>query len=336
MENINGLHSCQICNKKYKTYKSLWNHNKKFHNDMTNKTSEIILKHSDNVLKSSDITSKNYNCRTCSKVFNNIKTRWSHEQKCKTIESKNKNLEEKKLDLALKKEEARILQLKIKLQKSEKIDNVTLKKLNKLLMERNNRIKNINSHNTINNTQNNIINNFQLIGFGKEEVVETLSNKDKKLIMEARYNSLDKLIEIIHCGKYSQFKNIIITNMKDNYMYKYDDKVGHFVLSTKTDVLNSLIDYRLEDLETIYHEFLDKNKLDENTKDIIEKFINKINYIDTKYTDYEGKEHDNYKQYKINEIKILLFNNQDKITSDISLLLTTNEVTTEYKNDLTV
>ena len=73
---------------------------------------------------------------------------------------------------------------------------------------------------------------------------------------------------------------------------------------------------------------LDKNKLDNNTKDIIEKFINKINYVDTKYTDYEGKEHENYKLYKINEIKVLLFNNQDKITSDISLLLTTNEVTT--------
>ena len=318
--------NCKPCNKKYKSYQSLWNHTNKFHNDITNKTSEIISKPSDNVLKNSDSTSKIYNCRTCSKVFNNIKTRWSHEQKCKITE--NKNLEEKKLDLALKKEEARILQLKIKLQKSEKIDNVILKKLNKLLIERNNRIKNINSHNTINNTQT-IINNFQLIGFGKEEVVETLSNKDKKLIMEARYNSLDKLIEIIHCGKYSQFKNIIITNMKDNYMYKYDDKVGHFVLSTKTDVLNSLFDYRIEDLETFYHELLDKNKLDENTKDIIEKFINKINYIDTKYTDYEGKEHDNYKQYKINEIKILLFNNQDKITSDISLLLTTNEVTTD-------
>ena len=82
-------------------------------------------------------------------------------------------------------------------------------------------------------------------------------------------------------------------------MYKYDDKVGHFVLSTKSDVLNSLIDYRLEDLETIYHDLLDKNKLDENTKNIIEKFINKINYVDTKYTDYEGKEHDNYKQFKI-------------------------------------
>ena len=148
--------------------------------------------------------------------------------------------------------------------------------------------------------------------------------------MNARYISLDKLIEIIH-SKYNQFKNIIITNMKDNYMYKYDDKLGHFVLSTKIDILNSLIDYRLDDLEVIYNDLLDKNKLDENTKDIIEKFINKIN-IDSKYTDYQGKEHDNYKQYKINEIKVLLYNNQDKITNDISLLLTTNEVS----NDLVI
>ena len=159
--------------------------------------------------------------------------------------------------------------------------------------------------------------------------METLTNREKKLIMNAKYGSLDKLIDIVHCGKYSQFKNIIITNMKDNYMYKYDDKLGHFILSTKVDVLNSLINYRLDDLEIIYHELLDKNKLDEKTKDIIEKFINKINYCDSKYTDIDGKDHENYKQYKINEIKVLLYNNQDKITNDISLLLTTNEISTD-------
>ena len=114
--------------------------------------------------------------------------------------------------------------------------------------------------------------------------------------------------------------------MKDQYMYKYDDNKGQFVLSTKTDVLNSLINYRLDDLEVIYNDLLEDNKLDEKTKDIIEKFVNKINYSDSKFTDCDGKEHETYKQYKINEIKVLLYNNQDKITNDISLLLTTNEV----------
>ena len=333
--------SCNICNKNYSSKSSLCNHNKKFHNNnnlnctsnVNNCTSKLTKCTSNSTLNIIDGSNK-YKCKYCFKHYSSRQNKWNHEQKCKNIIKEINELEKikeekevEKIKLQLAKEEKAILQLKLKLEKSNKIDNITLKKLNKMLMERNNKIKNINSHNTINNTQ--TINNFQLIGFGKEEVIETLTNRDKKLIMNARYNSLDKLIEIIHCGKYNQFKNIIITNMKDNYMYKYDDKLGHFILSTKSDVLNSLIDYRIDDLETIYHELLDKNKLDNNTKDIIEKFINKINYVDTKYTDYEGREHENYKQYKINEIKVLLFNNQDKITSDISLLLTTNEVTTD-------
>ena len=336
-------YKCKICNKKYKSYQSLWNHNNKFHDSINLKKSEIQCNLTEKSPKNCKISSifntkiaSEYFCRYCKKIYYNKNSRWSHEQKCKNIIKETNQIdkikEEKELvnlQLQLKKEETKILQLKLKLEKSTKIDNITLKKLNKMLIERNNKIKN--SFNTINNNQQ-INNTFQLVGFGKEEIIETLTKHDKKIIMNARYNSLDKLIEIIHCGKYNQFKNIIITNMNNNYMYKYDDQVGHFVLSTKIDILNSLIDYRLDDLEIIYNDLLEKNKLDENTKNIIEKFINKINHIDTKYTDYDGKEHDNYKQYKINEIKVLLFNNQDKITNDISLLLTTNEVS----NDLLI
>ena len=28
-------YNCKICDKKYKTYQSLWNHNKKFHNELS-------------------------------------------------------------------------------------------------------------------------------------------------------------------------------------------------------------------------------------------------------------------------------------------------------------
>jgi hypothetical protein len=277
-------------------------------------------------------------CKYCHKIFNHKQNKYVHQKNVceskykKKAEEINKIKQEKelaKIQLQVKKEETKILQLQIKLQKSNKIDNMTVKKLNKLLTLHNNRIKNINSNNnnnTINNNQQIINNNFQVVSFGKEEIIETLTNYEKRMIMSAKYKSLDKLIEIVHCGKYNQFKNIIITNMKDNYMYKYDDKLGHFILSTKADILNSLIEYRLGDLEIIYNDLLENNKLDNRTKDIIEKFVNKIN-SESKYTDFDGKEHDNYKQCKINEIKILLFNNQEKITNDISLLLTTDEVT---------
>ena len=338
MESLNGLNKCNICNKIYKSYKSLWNHNKKYHINGVIQSNFLVTE------ISKKVTEKSITCKYCNKIFKHKQNKHAHEKNVcqpkhnKAQQEKEEN-DKKRLELEIikennirLKEEARILNLKLKLQKSEKVDNITLKKLNKLLLERHNRIKNstVNSHNnnTINN--NHIVNNFQLIGFGKEDdLCDTLTKHDKKLIMNAKYCCLEKLVEIVHCGKYSQFKNIIITNMKDNYMYKYDDKKGVFVLSTKSDVLNSLINYRLGDLEIIYNDLLEKNKLDENTKNCIEKFVNKINYSDSKYIDSDGKDHENFKEYKISEIKVLLFNNQDKITNDISLLLTANEVCTD-------
>ena len=68
-------YKCNICNKYYSSYQSLWIHNNKFHLDKVLKTSDKVLKTSDKVL--------NYNCRYCNNQYNNLKTRWSHEQKCK-------------------------------------------------------------------------------------------------------------------------------------------------------------------------------------------------------------------------------------------------------------
>ena len=337
--------NCNICNKYYSSKSSLCNHNKKFHIINVHVVHDTVNVLTTNVHDNIN-NQKKYNCKNCNKQFNSRQGRCNHHKICKVNiqDEKNKEIEklkdenkQKELELLLKMEEtkikkteAKILQLKLKLEQSNNIDNITLKKINKKLIERNNLIK----KSTINIQNNNIINNYQLIGFGKEDIVETLSKHDMKAIMNSKYNCLEKLVEIVHCGKYNQFKNIIITNMNNNYMYKYDDKKGYFVLSTKSEVLNSLVDYRIGDLEIIYNELLTKNKIDDNTKDIIEKFINKINYDNTKFTDFEGKNHENYKQYKINEIKMLLFNNQDKINNDISLFLTTNEI--DYEPPLTL
>lgn len=354
-------YKCNVCNKQYKTYQSLWNHNKKFHKDKDQLLSAIDKPSSatisaENILLSvdteqTDNSSKTYCCRKCNKSYNHIQSRWKHEQKCKdiipttpietntntdlqilqeTTKQKELELELKKEEIRLKREEAKILQLRLKLQNSEKVDNVTLKKLNKILLNRQNRIKNstINSNNTITNIQNNVT-NYQLIGFGKEENLNNiLTPQEKRTIMNSRFCSLEKIIEIVHCGKYNQFKNVIVTNMKDNYMYKYDEKKGVFVLSNKKEVLNMLVNYRLGDLEVIYNELLENNKIDEKTKSCIEKFVNKVNYDNEKFKNTDGTVHENYRQYKINEIKVLLFNHSDKIMSDISLLLSTEEADT--------
>ena len=58
-----------------------------------------------------------------------------------------------------------------------------------------------------------------------------------------------------------------------------------------------------------------------------------MNVSEDKYVDFDGKEHQSYKQYKINEIKLLLYNNKDKVTENMALLLTTNEIPNSTSNN---
>lgn len=323
-------YSCNQCNKIYKSYQSLWNHNKNFHKLVDiKKTSNVT----DFDTEMSLNVTKIYDCIYCKKNFNHRQNKYQHEKICKNKNNENNkindNIKIKELMLQIKKQETKILQYKLKIQKTNSVDNMSVNKLNKLLTVRNNLIKNSNINSNNNNTiQNNIVNNnFQLVGFGKEEVVDLLTKQEKKQIINAKYSCLEKLVEITHCGKYNQYKNILITNMKDQYMYKYDDVKGHFILVNKKEVLESLIDNRVIDLETIYDDVNITNNINNKTKEIIENVIEKINNTDQKYSNENfNKTFENYKEYKMDEIKVLLFNNRNKMMEDISIILTAEQI----------
>lgn len=325
---------CDHCNKYFSSYQTCWYHKKTQHNHnikniqgKSRNYQEIFKENQGNsniIQNTNNETNHSYNCRFCNKKYNIIQSRWYHEKTCKEKEKREKEAEwekeqnEQKLQLQLKREETKILKLKLKLEKSKRKQPKTVNELNNLLTEHRNTISRsmIQNHSNNNNTINNIHNHYQIIGFGKEQDIPALlTNNEKNAILGSKFQSLQKLIEIVHCGKYNQFKNIILTNMKDNYMYKLDDSKGIFVLAPKDEVISSLINYRIDDLVVIYNEFVEQNNIDIKTKERMEDFINTMSYGN-----------DNDKKYHINEIKLLLFNNKDKITNDISLMLTVNEI----------
>jgi hypothetical protein len=262
-------HRCNVCNKIYSSYQSLWKHNKIYHKNITKKVTDVTEKLVN--VTENGINIKKYICNICSKEFNHRQNKYEHEKICKNNKSKEINeltqLVDKQNELI--KNEIELAKLKLKIQSSKKLDTKTFKSLNKALKERaflKMQNSNINSHNT-NNIQNNIINNnIQLIGFSKEEVINTITNKEKSQIMANGYQCLEKFIEITNIGKYDQFKNIIITNIKDPYAYKFDDKQGFFVTCNKTEVLNELVNNRVTDIEAIYNEFDEANKINDKTK----------------------------------------------------------------------
>ena len=82
------LYNCEICNKDYKSYQSLWNHNK--------------IKHSDLCLKISNKECK-FSCDTCNKKFRrnaNLKYHKNNTCKIKNNEINKINILEDKIERA--------------------------------------------------------------------------------------------------------------------------------------------------------------------------------------------------------------------------------------------
>lgn len=99
---------------------------------------------------------------------------------------------------------------------------------------------------------NNVTNNFTIIPLGRENVSELLTLIEKKEILKSKFSCLESVVDLIHCGKYDQYKNIIITNLKDDYAYKYDDDTKTFICVDKNEIISELVDERIGDIKNIY------------------------------------------------------------------------------------
>jgi len=343
---------CKTCNKEYSSYSSLWNHNKNIHKNNINHNKSIINQNKPEIIH------HEYNCRYCNKIYFHVQSRWKHEQKCQVIfeekEKQNNEIKLAEIKIAEINKEIKLAEInsnkeiklaeineKIKLaeinkeielkkveikkentiikQKSNK--NPTIKNINKLLQNRiNMNNSNMNSHNTTNIQNNTVHNHFKIEGFGKENILDVITDKEKKLILNQGCESIEKLIEIVYVGKYDQFKNILVTNKRENDIYTYDDKSNLYIINDKNLVLNKLVANRIDDVEEIYNEFDENNKLTETNRKIMSKFFFKFVDEDKPYIDENAnnKEYKNYIEYKVNKVNNLLFNNQDKIIKDIT------------------
>ena len=193
--------------------------------------------------------------------------------------------------------------------------NPTIKNINKLLQ---NRINMINSNLNSNNTTNNIVHNhFKIEGFGKENILDVITEKEKKLIINQGCNSIEKLVEITYTGKYDQFKNTIVTNKRENEAHVYDEKVGLFIICDKKVILKKLVENSVSHIEEIYNDFDENNKLNDNIKKVFLHFFIKFLDENKKYIDDNNKEFNNYTEYKINILNNFLLEPKVFVTSTL-------------------
>ena len=302
---VNSEFYCDICKKYYKSKHSLCNHNRRFHKKSVNLSqnehfesqNEHLLSQNEHLLSQNE----HFECRYCNKNYKHIQSKNRHEKNCnknieKVLNEKCEKLEKENEELKLnfqKQMTEMKEQIKQLLNTNCKIHPKTLQKINKQL---NNNINN--NINTQNNIQNQQTNNINIIGFDKMNLDDIFSEKEQLKILKKKFGSLNYLIEYAHFNKkYPQLKNIKITNLKDNFAYKYDEKKKKFIATSKDELINDLVDNRMLDLDEFQSRLFDKLSIKE--QEIITKLLNNY-YKDEKFTDKKRE-----------EIKFIIYNNSE-------------------------
>ncbi len=231
-----------------------------------------------------------YECTYCFKMFSRKDNMMRHYKTCKNKSSTDLKLREE--NILLQKQIIKITdkmndlkkQLLHYMNKNCKVHPKTLVKINKQL----------------NNCNNNIItNNYNIIQLGKEELSQIFSNKEKLDVLNKGFESLDFLVSYTHFNdKYPQFKNILITNTQNDLAYKYNEATLQFDAVKKDELLEEIVSERMYNI----NEFLDEfNKcLSSKTKGIIASFINNM-------------KNKNYEEWKKKNIKLIIYNNRNKV-----------------------
>lgn len=278
---------CKYCEKEYSSSQSRSNHYKKFHPIIPVTLSDPKV----NTVTSNVVQcnfGSDYSCDNCNKIYANRHSLWKHVKKCKVKKQNENNL------LEIKKENS---EMKIKidemmnlLQKALKIHPKTLNKINTQLNN--------------NNTNNGIINNINIVQLGNEDLNNVLTDNQKLKILNRQAMSLNDLVELVHISdKFKQFKNVYITNLQSSFGYKFDEKNNKFIAVNKNELLNDILESRMYDIESFYEDM--QYKMDPTRADQIKLFIDRMT-----------NEEDILKNLKKEEIKLILYNNREKIINN--------------------
>lgn len=213
----------------------------------------------------------------------------------------------------------------------------------KVIYQQQNITNNNHSNNSNNNVNsNNITNNYITYNFNskedKDRIPYILDDDTKyKLMLEPYYNVIPKLIEIIYCGNYIQFKNVLVTNLQNNIAYYYEN--GKFIAGDKKQILNTLINNNYVNIKNIAEDVKKMSNV-KNTKKIIiknnkkevislvEQINNSVNNLDKKYKkdevikeeELKNIKHKSFKDYNRKLIVFLLHKHKDEIKNKCALI----------------
>lgn len=260
-------YKCNICNKLYKSYQSLWNHNNKFHNNTnTNVIKNVKLGIHNETNSIPGLTSNNIPdnenciCKYCKKILSTRQSRWRHEKKC----NKNCNVDNGMLLEYIKDLTNKISQLE-----------------NKIDTKQNVVYNSIVNNGSINSRTLNICKTG-------DEDINLLTNAEKNLIVSDGLNGIITLVDKLNFNeRLPQHHNFYTSAINDKYVNTLDHKTNTFIKETKKELFDKLLFVHMNNLSSLckthkqYQECFDKLKtimFSEKYKKIFHDKVNELSY----------------------------------------------------------
>ena len=280
MDNTCRLHNCNVCNKSYSSYKSLWNHNKKFHI----KESSFVGLQNQNVILLHTI-----NCKFCKKIFNNRQNKYRHEKICKLKDNIVLELQQKNKEF-----ENKIIELETKINT----------KSNKIIKTQNN------NNNTTNNNNNGTINNITINQFGKENINALSIKEIKELIKNDNY--LIDIVKLLNFNeKFPENHSFCNTSLEGKYISVFNSNSNKIEKINKNDFYDKVLCNSFDKMDNLSLILELNNDVKEQIKvKYREHLDNKLTHIKDIF--YKDKLYKNNYKTNINELAY----NKNKIVLD--------------------
>ncbi len=286
--------TCNLCQNQYLSKQSLANHRSLKHRAEKSAESSHITSNGHHNVSSENTpentTKKTYKCNYCPKIYQQKQSKSRHMKTC-----------DKKY-------------------KTEDIHNKIAELENKLAQINNGQSINNTTTNTVNNSQvnngtiiNGPVNNNYTIKFGSEDLSSILSKEDMIKICNKKFTAIEESIKMTHFNKNKpELNNVIIKNLRDDYAYVHDGE--GYIVQEKNDIISDLIELHLDNIEMIINEENEnniRNKLDKKVIERLESLRDRLD--DESEIKINEKRYENYKSYKINQIKLLIYNCINKL-----------------------
>ena len=236
-------------------------------------------------------------CIYCNKIYSRKDNLKRHLQTCKS-----KQVYDEKMEIVANNEIITINQnLQNNLQnKNTMLPNNSQLTTNSMTNSNNTMMSNSNNITTINH----ITQPVTVIPLGKENLVEFFSDEEQIKILKKMFGCFIYLIEYVHfSGKFPQFANIRINNLRSNIAYIYNDDDKRFNAYDQNEVIAEVISERLMDITNFFENVKEKLSTKESQK--IQQLISDIEEQQARYKEY------------LKKVKLMMYNKRHMVNTTL-------------------